>query len=396
MSIRPIITFKAGICEVDQSSKPYKIKPSPRPGYIYLYQASDDDLLHFCWRERSVPADQPELDLTMIPGDGTFLPVESTSDTPASAKTQGRIFVLKFESSSTRHLFWLQSHPQSSSGDPTWLSPRDRKTGEIVNALLQGEDVDVNAELAAVRGGGGSGRRDGDGDETMDDAGGRDGESHEPGTGGAGADATGGDVREEGEGSRDGGADGARAASNMPADAETAVRNFLASLQGGQGAASGRAGQQSAEGKLYPLLSDLLETSATVPMIAQAEESYIDTLLSFLPPVVLVIGQQGAASSGNDIEKDPSSESAAAAIASMSLAQKKSLLEKVLRSPQFHQSLASLTMAIRDGGLPLISEALGVKVEHGGCVRGGSVPLGGGEAVEAFVEGVKKSVQEKK
>lgn len=169
------------------------------------------DLLHFCWRERSVPADQPELDLTMIPTDGSFLPVESSSSTPASAKTQGRVFVLKFESSSTRHLFWLQSHPQSTSGDPSWLSPRDRKIGEIVNTLLQGEEVDVNAELAAVRGGGGSGRRDGDGDETMEDAEGRDGQSHESGAGGAGADATGGDVREEGEGSRDGGADGARA-----------------------------------------------------------------------------------------------------------------------------------------------------------------------------------------
>lgn len=210
MSIRPIITFKAGICEVDQSSKPYKVKPSPRPGYIYLYQAADDDLLHFCWRERSVPADQPELDLTMIPGDGTFIPVEPSSSTPASAKANGRVFVLKFESSSTRHLFWLQSHPQSSSGDPTWLSPRDRKIGEIVNLLLQGENVDVNAELAAVRSGGGAGR-DGDGDEAMEDAEGQGDERHEAGTGGAGADATGGDIREEGEGPREGGGDGARA-----------------------------------------------------------------------------------------------------------------------------------------------------------------------------------------
>lgn len=169
--------------------------------------------MHFCWRERSQPADQPELDLTMIPGDGTFDPVEPSSSSPATAKTQGRIFVLKFESSSTRHLFWLQSHPQSTSGDPTWLSPRDRKIGEVVNRLLQGDEVDVTAELAAVRNsgsGGGGARRDGDGDESMEDAesGGGD---HAPGSGGAGADATGGDVREEGAESREGGADGARA-----------------------------------------------------------------------------------------------------------------------------------------------------------------------------------------
>lgn len=167
--------------------------------------------MHFSWRERSRPADEPELDLTMIPGDGTFMPVEPPTSAPATAKAQGRIFVLKFESSSTRHLFWLQSHPQSSSGDPTWLSPRDRKIGEIVNRLLQGDEVDVTAELAAVRNTGGGGGRDGDGDETMEDVEGRGGEHNEPSSGGAGADATGGDVRHEGEESREGGSDGARA-----------------------------------------------------------------------------------------------------------------------------------------------------------------------------------------
>lgn len=179
----------------------------------------------------------------------------------------------------------------------------------------------------------------------------------------------------------------------MPADAQAAVRNFLASLQGGIGGMPG-ASQQSAEGKLYPLLNDLLETSVTVPMIADADEPYVNKLLIELPPTVVILAQHGAPS-GHVNETEPSEASVQTAIGSMSLAQKKSLLEKVLRSPQFHQSLASLTMAIRDGGLPSIAEALGVKVEGGGLVRGGSMPLGGGEAVEAFVEGVKRSVQEK-
>lgn len=42
----------------------------------------------------------------------------------------------------------------------------------------------------------------------------------------------------------------------------------------------------------------------------------------------------------------------------------------------------------------MIGEALGLKVRNGGLVRGGSVPMGGGEAVEAFVEGVKRKVEE--
>lgn len=178
-------------------------------------------------------------------------------------------------------------------------------------------------------------------------------------------------------------------ASNVTPDAAAAVRNFLNSLNpGGQ--------QQSGEGKAYPLLSDLLEAPTTVPMVRSADEGYVDSLLYFLPPSVLVLAQQGDGSTGApDVEGEPGADSAAAAIAAMSLGQKKSLLEKVLRSPQFHQSLASLTMALRDGGLPSVAEALGVKVENGGYMRGGSMPLGGGDAVEAFVEGVKKSVQEK-
>ncbi|KAI7334791.1 hypothetical protein KC340_g2316, partial [Hortaea werneckii] len=85
---------------------------------------------------------------------------------------------------------------------------------------------------------------------------------------------------------------------------------------------------------------------------------------------------------------------AGAAIEALSLPQKKEILKRALRSPQFQQSLGSLTVALRDGGLPMIGDALGLKVENGGSIRGGSMPLGGGQAVEAFVEGVRRTVQE--
>lgn len=180
-----------------------------------------------------------------------------------------------------------------------------------------------------------------------------------------------------------------RASSSAP-DAAAAVRNFLESLKGQQGLSSG---QQAEGGKLYPVLNDLLEPSTTIPMIDAASDDYVDNLLGFLPPTVLVLSQQG--SDGDPVSADPSAESVTAAREAMSPGQKRSLLKKVLRSPQFSQSLASLTVALRDGGLPTIAEALGIRVENGGLVRGGSVPLGGGDAVEAFVEGVKKTVQEK-
>jgi 26S proteasome regulatory subunit N13 len=93
---------------------------------------------------------------------------------------------------------------------------------------------------------------------------------------------------------------------------------------------------------------------------------------------------------------EPNAGTAAAALEALSLDQKKAILKKVLRSPQFHQSLASLTVALRDGGLPSVADALGIKVANGGLVKGGSVPLGGGEAVEAFVEGVIQTVESEK
>lgn len=166
------------------------------------------------------------------------------------------------------------------------------------------------------------------------------------------------------------------------------MRNLLESLKGGPSL-----GGNQAQGKLYPLLNDLLETSTTIPMLDGAPDEYVDNLLNYLPPTVLVLAQQGE--NGDAIAKEPSAEAVAAARQAMSSDQKRSLLKKVLRSPQFTQSLASLSVALRDGGLPSIAEALGVPVENGGLVRGGAVPLGGGEAIEAFVNGVKKSVQKK-
>lgn len=151
----------------------------------------------------------------MIPGDASFVPYlgsESGADSDnLNSPTDGRIFVLKFRSSSQRYLFWLQSKSQHPKGDPSWFSERDLKIGHIVEFILNGEDVDVQAELAAVQNSGGP---SGDDDETMEDVEGTDhstNRNRHGSTGGAGPGATGGDIREEGEESREGGADGGRA-----------------------------------------------------------------------------------------------------------------------------------------------------------------------------------------
>lgn len=189
-----------------------------------------------------------------------------------------------------------------------------------------------------------------------------------------------------------------RASSGAPADASEAVRNLLASLQN-QPVLSGNGGQSRGQmqDKPYPHLSHLLPTSITVPMvdaIAADDPGRLDTLMTFLPRSVIVLsGPNPDAFNGKD---EPSAAAVEEASASLSLEAKKSLLKKVLRSPQFHQALGVLTQALRDGGLPGVADALGIRVENGGYLQNGSMPLGGGLAIEAFVEGVRETVREQK
>ena len=169
-------------------------------------------------------------------------------------------------------------------------------------------------------------------------------------------------------------------------DASAVVQNFLRSLQGNEDLG----GQQQAQGKPFTTLPDLIPPSTTLPIIEAADVDFVDRLLSYLPPALLLLAQEA-----DDVSSvDPNPETAKAAMEALSIDQKKDMLRKTLRSPQFSQSLGSLTMALRDGGLPSISDALRIKVENGGFMKRGGMPIGGGEAVEAFLQGVKRSVED--
>ncbi|KAL3473326.1 proteasome complex subunit Rpn13 ubiquitin receptor-domain-containing protein [Aspergillus californicus] len=372
MSITPIITFKAGICDLETQPSGVTARPQQTPGYIYLY--SEDDLVHFCWRPRNAPVTEPEVDLVMVPTDGTFTPYR-TGGKPSN----GRIFVLKFSSSSQRYLFWLQSKSQHDEADPSFWSARDEKLGWIVNKLLQGDDFDVENEVANIP----RGPNNNDDDETMEDVEGVDHDtSHNHGgsSGGAGPAATGGDVREEGQESRQGGGDGGRAATTS-ADPSSVVQGFLQSLGGNQ--------SQQAE-QPFTTLQDLLPPPTTLPFLGTLDGEGVDNLLKFLPQELLILALHMEDQSAGQSRPETAQE----VLNTLNLSQKKNILRKVLHSPQFTQSLASLTVAIRDGGLPSISEALKIPVENGGFMRRGGVPLGGGDAMKAFIQGVRNHVRD--
>lgn len=175
-----------------------------------------------------------------------------------------------------------------------------------------------------------------------------------------------------------------------PTDADAAVQNFLRSLQGS--GATQQSSQQSYD-QPFTTLSELLNTNTTIPWLSSATPTQIDGLCAHLPPSLFLLAQESEASFSS---ADPSPETTRAAIEAMATEQKRDLLARVLRSPQLNQSLGSLTFALRDGGLPMVAGALGVEVENGGTIRGGTVPLGGGQAVEAFLDGVKKGVEKER
>ncbi len=128
-----------------------------------------------------------------------------------------------------------------------------------------------------------------------------------------------------------------------------------------------------------------------MPYIDTLSPAEIDNLCSYLPPDLFLLAQE---SDATNAPSDPTPAAAQAAIEALSSDQKKDILKRVLRSPQLHQSLGSLTVALRDGGLPMIGDALGLKVVNGGLIKGGSMPLGGGQAVQGFVEGVRRTVED--
>ncbi|XP_043948261.1 proteasomal ubiquitin receptor ADRM1 homolog isoform X2 [Drosophila biarmipes] len=124
-----LVEFRAG--RMNMVGK--MVHPDSRKGLVYMTQ-SDDGLMHFCWKDRT--SGKIEDDLIVFPDDFEYKRVDQ-------CKT-GRVYVLKFKSSTRRMFFWMQE-PKTD---------KDEEHCRRINELLN------NPPSAHQRGGGGS--NDGD------------------------------------------------------------------------------------------------------------------------------------------------------------------------------------------------------------------------------------------
>ncbi|XP_043285321.1 proteasomal ubiquitin receptor ADRM1 homolog isoform X1 [Venturia canescens] len=92
-SSKYLVEFKAG----KMTMKGKMVYPDTRKGQVYVYQ-SDDSLMHFCWKDRTTGV--VEDDLIIFPDDCEFKHVPQCET--------GRVYLLRFKSSSRRFFFWLQ------------------------------------------------------------------------------------------------------------------------------------------------------------------------------------------------------------------------------------------------------------------------------------------------
>lgn len=91
---RNLVEFKAGKMEMREKM----VHPIKKQGLVYLKQSQDDNLMHFCWKDRQTGV--VEDDLILFPDDCEFKRVKEC--------TTGRVYVLKMKSSSRKMFFWMQ------------------------------------------------------------------------------------------------------------------------------------------------------------------------------------------------------------------------------------------------------------------------------------------------
>ncbi|RCN48176.1 adhesion regulating molecule region [Ancylostoma caninum] len=153
-----LVEFKAGRSFLQPASAPNKKKvvADKTKGLVFIKQ-SNDQLMHFCWKNRETGAIVD--DLIIFPGDTEFKEVKGCPD--------GKVYMLKFKTSDERRLFWIQDGNTDADKDlcqkvndalnkppTTRASARggssERTTGGLSTANLAG--LGASEELGALGG----------------------------------------------------------------------------------------------------------------------------------------------------------------------------------------------------------------------------------------------------
>uniref|UniRef100_A0A182VCI6 Proteasomal ubiquitin receptor ADRM1 homolog n=1 Tax=Anopheles merus TaxID=30066 RepID=A0A182VCI6_ANOME len=117
---RHLVEFRAG--RMNMVNK--MVHPDNRKGLVYVYQA-EDGLIHFCWKDRT--SGTVEDDLILFPDDCEFKKIDYVKN--------GRVYVLKFKSSSRRLFFWMQE--PKTDRDDEWC----RRINEVINNPPSGNSI---------------------------------------------------------------------------------------------------------------------------------------------------------------------------------------------------------------------------------------------------------------
>ena len=162
----------------------------------------------------------------------------------------------------------------------------------------------------------------------------------------------------------------------------TIVQDFITSLS------VQHAKETNNDIKSFLSLTEILSPSNTIPFIAQScDSSSCDQLLICLPKDIAepIANDEESVKLGKPLPHG-------SVIQQLSSIKKQEILCRVLRSPQLCQSLDSLSLALRRGGLLTVSEALGIELNDELNLDTGKA-LERISAIDIFLDGIKRSVE---
>mmetsp|Transcript_21999 Transcript_21999/g.28803 ORF Transcript_21999/g.28803 Transcript_21999/m.28803 type:complete len:386 (+) Transcript_21999:60-1217(+) len=133
-----LVTFKAGKMEIqDKGNNKFLIVPDLRKGQISLLK-SDDQLIHFQWKDRKTQAIVD--DLILFPDDAVFKKVNT-------GKEGDRVYLLQYKGSDRRFFFWMQDAKDE----------KDEEYCDNINKYMSDPAAANEAANASTSGGGAEG-----------------------------------------------------------------------------------------------------------------------------------------------------------------------------------------------------------------------------------------------